>query len=363
MSGEAFILGIIALLAMISAIISGICTLVLAMVLPRTERGKAFSMLIAFGLFYLNYSLWHLVGTSPAPSDSLQSGFVAFNFILLCITIPFVVAIGKNRDQVSRVFLPTVAGVFVFFIWIHNVELRQRWLYNQPQAIAERKAEQEAVYAQKLAWEKEQKEQNRQRDIEMERQALEMMQEVCKKSVETIHRKTENVDGVLVLNKAYYYFFYYGQRAYRYFDNLAFYSGRWSRLEIGALWKKIGELDCSPYELKMSRSPYFLEKDTNYQRYIDDFIKIIALNHATPRYAVDGHDFSAEEEYKNGIRNLSLKVIDLQTKEVMAELFSYRYDGTHHKEVDWGETPRKCPSLDEMEFVKKVLQPAPRLAQ
>jgi hypothetical protein len=281
----------------------------------------------------------------------LLTGFFYFNFILLCI-IPFAVGIGKSCGQPSLVFLSIIAGAFGFFILINSVELQKIWLFNQ--AIKERKA----YYARHIALEEERKEQNRQRDIEIEPRALEIMPEVCKKSGEIIHRKAESVDGVLVLNNANYYFSRYGQRVYRYYDNLDIRSGQWGRMETGR-WEKMGELKALSYGLLKTAQPVFLEKDADYQRYIDDFIKIIAPNHATPRYAVDGHGSSVNE----GIYNLSLKVIDLQTKEVMAEWVSYQYDGTHHKEVDWGETPRKCPPQDEMEFVKKVLQPSPYLAQ
>jgi hypothetical protein len=122
-------------------------------------------------------------------------------------------------------------------------------------------------------------------------------------------------------------------------------------------YDKIGKLNSATYDIK--RDGYgrrYWNKNPNYRRYIRDLIESYQPDLGRPLYAVAGHEIS--EKY--GIRGRSLKVIDLQTEEVMAEQISYEYE-----KYSFNRTALRCPfpvgrnALEGIKFVQKVLKPAP----
>jgi hypothetical protein len=111
--------------------------------------------------------------------------------------------------------------------------------------------------------------------------------------------------------------------------------------------------DAYGYKMKNNHYPPW-DEDANYRRYIDAFIKSIALDHPVPRYAVTGRKVTTPEEAASNIAGSVVKVVDLQTKEVMAERISYRYSAPASTEQ------LTCPlEFEGTGFVQKVLKPAP----
>ncbi len=184
-----------------------------------------------------------------------------------------------------------------------------------------------------------------------------MFQERCKKAGEFIYRTAEDVEGLLILKprpdhinsddqyrlddpygfdvtgNGYFAVFLQGKdtkgslveqggvtNGYRYVDTLdPNDSKRWRH--TGRM-KAVGKKDPAAYNIKLA-----LSKDPNYDlniyRYVLD--KVLTLD-AAPRYGVTYDDTSTREERDYWIAGSSLKVIDLQTKEVMAERIGYMMD-------------------------------------
>jgi hypothetical protein len=336
----------------------GIGALILAGMLPKTGPGKALAMLIAFGMVWANWRI--MVNTDRIGHSFNPSYYLVWPGILMCITVSAIVLIASlDKGKKPFALLPVAGTLFIFFIlgseqWM---ELLLHQYQRQQQAAREKAAEQKnqrrQQYFKRLADEKEEGD-------KFAKQALQIMPEICKKAVDVIHSKAENVDGVLLLDGALvrasiHHFF----DSYHYIDQITD-RGEWKRYG-GRPTGTIGKKDSTAYKIKLIKNrkhhqPAW-DKDLNYQRYIADFIASIASDHvAPPRYALIGGEVSTLEERKNHIYGHSLKVVDLQTKEVMAERISYQF---WYHESPARSGPLVCPQSAEMEFIAKVLRPAP----
>jgi hypothetical protein len=219
-----------------------------------------------------------------------------------------------------------------------------------------------------------------------------MFQERCKKAGEFIYRTAEDVEGVFLLkirekNDRYaqykmddpyghdstgeYYLksFFYGRdkkgsfivdgpvasEGYRYVDAI--------NQKDGQRYRYTGRID----------QPWL--RDKRYGEWVRDFVldKTLAPD-PTPRYGVTYDDISTREERDYWIAGSSLKVIDLETSEVMAERIGYMMDrGQGNKSggrAPWLMAARTaCPrfsvdpggqthQIDQTrKFVEKVLHP------
>ncbi|SMC23207.1 hypothetical protein SAMN02745857_01579 [Andreprevotia lacus DSM 23236] len=118
-------------------------------------------------------------------------------------------------------------------------------------------------------------------------------------------------------------------------------------------------------------------RDKKYAEWVRDFSlhKVLAPNAPLPRYGVTYDDISTHEDREHWIAGSSLKVVDLQTNEVMAERVGYMID-TGQGDKSGGRSPwlmaayHACPKfptnfgtnhpfqLDQARrFVAKVLRP------
>jgi hypothetical protein len=189
----------------------------------------------------------------------------------------------------------------------------------------------------------------------------EAFSESCKKSGEFIHRKAEKVYGILwlpnedflepvdfILNwpaiggkwkvKDFTRIDYAAsiQGVVRFLYNYSYVDiidshGQWARYYRNGTSEQVGEKNPAAYNINLDRA--VLGKDSNYDQYIQDFIfdKSFTPYSGSPRYAVTGNDITTPEEKLNGITGRSLKIIDLQKKEVMAERIRYLYQKDRSK--------------------------------
>lgn len=243
--------------------------------------------------------------------------------------------------------LPLQEHSLFFYVLEYSAELQKI------QQASERKARREHLAAESA---RRQEAYEIARGADLEKKARDIkreMPEICKKSGEHIYRKAENVTGVLLLEKEYNKEYTYP--GYRHVDYISLSNGAWKRYRSDGEVEDIGKLDPASYGLKYkSWSELDWNEDSNYRQYIDDFIGGIASNFAPPRYAVIDSDVSTPDERNKGISGWSLKVIDLQAKEVMSEQISYR--------VLWKTYARElCPELKlskETIFVVNTLMPS-----
>ena len=234
-----------------------------------------------------------------------------------------------------------------------------------------------------------------------------MFAERCKKSSEFIHRTAENVEGILLIKirsngmnygnqyrmddpygsdhsgDAYIRSFLRGKyansrpekptgqtpprNAYRYVEAHDPKDGKQYRY-TGSM-KVVGRKDVNAKGVQMA-----LERNPNYDLNIYDFVldKVPAPGPA-PRNGVTYEDISTREERDYWIAGSSLKVIDQQTNEVMAERIGYMMDRGQGN-TSSGRSPwllaadNACPlhsrthgataQINQTEkFVEKVLQP------
>jgi hypothetical protein len=184
-----------------------------------------------------------------------------------------------------------------------------------------------------------------------------MFQERCKKSGVFIYRTAENVEGILLLklrpkginrgdqykmDDPYgsdstgenYILFFISQSAsaevpekirrnylgYRYVDAIDPQDGK--RYRYTGSVKIVGQHDINAESVQriLKNNPNY---DINIYRYILDRIPV---SDPAPRFGVTYEDISTREERDYWIAGSSLKVIDLQTKEVMAERIGYMMD-------------------------------------
>lgn len=205
----------------------------------------------------------------------------------------------------------------------------------------------------RLAWES-------QKRIERYTVAEAMFKERCKKSGEFIHRTAENVEGIFLLKlrpkeinygdqykmddpygrdlggDGYIESFIRGEFqathkgvgfpgspqyiGYNYVDALDPQDGKRYRYTGGM--KAVGKQDPTAFNVKLA-----ISKDPNYDLNIYSFVlDRIPTPDSAPRYGVTYDDISAREERDYWIAGSSLKVIDLKTKEVMAERVGYMMD-------------------------------------
>jgi hypothetical protein len=228
-----------------------------------------------------------------------------------------------------------------------------------------------------------------QKRVERYETAEAMFQERCKKAGEFIHRTAENVEGVFLLKlrpkginygdqykmddpygsnvtgDGYFSIFLYGKdtkgslveqnaltNGYRYVDALD--------PKDGKRYRYTGRIE-EPWQ----RDKSYLK---GHMRFVLD--KVLAPDPA-PRYGVTYDDISTREERDYWIAGSSLKVIDLQTKEVMAERIGYMMDRGQGNRRG-GRSPwllarnHACPSFPKVgghpfamyqtrDFVEKVL--------
>lgn len=184
-----------------------------------------------------------------------------------------------------------------------------------------------------------------------------MFAERCKKSGEFIHRTAENVEGIFLMKirpdetnfdqqyrmddpyghdvggKGLINSFLQGRnqngslafealvsKGYRYVEAIDEKDGK--RYRYTGSMKAVRRKDVTAKGVQMA-----LERNPNYDLNIYDFVlgKVPAPSPA-PRYGVTYDDISTREERDYWIAGSSLKVIDLQTNEVMAERIGYMMD-------------------------------------
>jgi hypothetical protein len=218
-----------------------------------------------------------------------------------------------------------------------------------------------------------------------------MFQERCKKSGVFIHRTAENVEGVFLLkireqtsrgdqykmddpyghdssNDAYIRSFLLGRDKDGYLVKDSPISKGFSYIDAidpqdGKRYRYTGRID----------QPWL--RDKRYGEWVREFVldKVLTPDPA-PRYGVTYDDISTREERDYWIAGSSLKVIDLQTNEVMAERIGYMMDRRQGNNTG-GRAPwllaanYACPSYpknggrgDQGEqtrrFVEKTLKPS-----
>jgi len=243
-----------------------------------------------------------------------------------------------------------------------------------------------------------------------------MFEERCKHAGEFIHRTADNVEGVLLMKireqtgrggqyqlddpyghdsagEEYLKSFFLepmlqanqyataemlekirrDYRGYRYVDAIDPKDGR--RYRYTGYMKVVGRKDASArnVQIELKRNP-----DYDLNNYTFALKKIPAPN-PPPRYGVTYDDISTREERDYWIAGSSLKVIDLQTHEVMAERIGYMID-PGQGDTSGGRAPwlmaadYACPSFrpsgarvpatvyqhrQTQKFVTKVLEPIP----
>lgn len=188
--------------------------------------------------------------------------------------------------------------------------------------------------------------------------AEKMFHERCKKAGEFIHRKAENVEGILLMKlrpiktdfsnqfvlddpygddtggNGYISNFLSARTArgsisngndavtngYRYVEAIDPTDGK--RYRYTGSMKVVGKKDVTAPNVRIN-----LQQNPNYDLSIYAFVldKVSAPG-APPRYGVTYDDISTREEREYWIAGSSLKVIDLKTSEVMAERIGYMMD-------------------------------------
>jgi hypothetical protein len=379
----------------------GICALILALSLPKTKIGRLISVLIVFGLFCMNINLVPFLSKScfmlkwPSCSNYVHKNWsllYLFQFYLLryllCIATVVVMYRKYKKGEAppgpSRfavvLLIAFMAGHVISSSRIARIEMRQA---------QERRAHDEFVAKANAA---------------RKQRVQEAMLESCKKSGEIIHRKAENVYGILLLGKDSLFpnedRDFIGPwednglhrsgtpvgvstksgktvfRYYSYYDTIK--NDGWKHHSFSRLMATVETVVAMPPSVYDANNAVW-GQDSNYEQYIVDLIsktKITYVNMGIKmgglRYAVARYDVSTSEEKKNWIRGRVLKVIDLDTKEVMAERVSYLAG-----EKSYFDVTLACPPFsvntdgrwqdkvryDELEFVAKVLKPAPILAR
>ncbi|WP_315650874.1 hypothetical protein [Roseateles aquae] len=183
--------------------------------------------------------------------------------------------------------------------------------------------------------------------------AYAMWQERCKKSGEFIHKTVENVEGVYLVNVRTTTNFGeqfelddpYGHDSTdeRYIQNfLRGYHhqrpretppGRDETPRIGYDFvEAFDPTDGKLYRFKGRVDQPWL-RDKSYGEWVREFVlDRTAITQRTARYGVKFEDISTHEEREHWIAGSSLKVIDLQTQEVIAERIGYM--------VDWAQGNR-----------------------
>ncbi|WP_208934315.1 hypothetical protein [Paracidovorax avenae] len=244
---------------------------------------------------------------------------------------------------------------------------------------------------------------------ERQRIAGEMFRERCKKAGEFIHRTVEDVEGVFLMKlrpdkinfdnqyllddpygrdvtgDGYIHVFlkdYYeswkkttarpqssgGLRGYDYVEAIDSKDG--VRYRYTGLVKVIGRKDTSAPNVQIN-----MRRDPNYDLNIYDFfLKKAPSESSRPRYGVTYDDISTREDRDYWIAGSSLKVIDLETNEVIAERIGYMVDWAQGSAIG-GRSPwlmaadNACPEFapqrgstvqatQTLRFVNKSLKPA-----
>ncbi|WCM90224.1 hypothetical protein [Acidovorax sp. NCPPB 3576] len=241
---------------------------------------------------------------------------------------------------------------------------------------------------------------------ERQRIAGEMFRERCKKSGVFIHRTVEDVEGIFVMKlrpdglnygdqyklddpygsdsagKGYIHNFLRGsfEATHKYPDSFTPPLGYLYVEAIdpadGVRYRYTGsvkavrkmKIDAPNVQLELKRDPNF---DLNIYDYVLDRVAAKGL---VPRYGVTYDDISTKEERDYWIAGSSLKVIDLQTNEVIAERIGYMVDWAQGIRLG-GRSPwllaanNACPEFaprhgssaqprQASNFVQKVLKPS-----
>jgi hypothetical protein len=194
--------------------------------------------------------------------------------------------------------------------------------------------------------------------------ALAMWQERCKTSGEKIYKTVENVEGIYLMKLrpeginfgdqfklddpygrdlgglGYIESFMKGQYAATHIADRGQSTANWPRgysyveaqdLKDGQRYRYTGskkavrQMDASAPNVQVD-----LKRDPNFDLNIYEFVLVrVPANGTSSRYGVTYDDISTREEREYWIAGSSLKVIDLQTNEVIAERIGYM--------VDWGQ--------------------------
>jgi len=309
-------------------------------------------------------------------------------WVVPLLLMVFIATCKKWRGQVRAVLLLLLVGGYMFLLVVPDYKLHEKNTEGK-----ERLAKAEAMF-----------------------------QERCKTAGEFIHRTAENVEGVFLLKlrtgnmnerdqyrmddpygrdlggDGYIVSFVRGsfqantsrrgpevpgapeRLGYFYVDAIDPLNGKRYRYAGGM--KVVGRKDTTARNVKLA-----LERDPNYDLNIYSYKldRILAPDPA-PRYGVTYDDISTREERDYWIAGSSLRVIDLETNEVMAERIGYMMDRGQGNQSG-GRMPwlfaanHACPSFfrnpnlppsgpgaaaqrrQTQDFVEKVLHPIPRQPQ
>lgn len=127
-----------------------------------------------------------------------------------------------------------------------------------------------------------------------------------------------------------------GRPGYRYVDVIDVKDGQ--RVRIQGMWKVTGKKDVTAYNVKVE-----LDKNPNYDLNVYSYVLDKTPTTApAPRYGVTYEDHVIPQERAMGVASSTVKVIDLQTKEVLGEMIRYAYRPRGLKLTEW-LTSNRCP--------------------
>ncbi|MDR1889674.1 MAG: hypothetical protein LBQ81_09905 [Zoogloeaceae bacterium] len=323
-----------------------LCASILALTLPKTWRGKALALLLVMVFIFID---WMVVEQWQRSSGGDRDKFLAVPFLHYGLLAVFVAAIAARKASEGKTSLTLLLVVWFLFLvfpgysaWERKAEL------DKAEERTRKHQEIERAWAQRQA------------------QAKAMFPESCKKSGKFIHRTAENVDGFMILrNISIQLEMPLRDQGYHYIDHVFTGLGVWSRRWPDGKEEWVVKKDSSAYRINQGVEAN--REDAGFDRYVHDLINSPAP-YPAPRYGLIGYDISTREERDNKIEGHSLKVIDLQTKEVLAERI--RYQMMTYRDVSRRVIPIwvGCPpfpaenfqdSNKDMNFIVKVLKPSP----
>ncbi|GHU32942.1 hypothetical protein AGMMS50256_23950 [Betaproteobacteria bacterium] len=340
---------------------------ILALVLPKTWWGKALVLLLASVFIYIDLMVIERWNTSGL------SHLFDVPFLHFWVLVFFVAAIACRKYSEGKVSLLLFVSVLLVFASYDRAEQENKQKAQKAKNIAQkaRKFTQNKIgITQKEA----------EYIIKNEEAADVAFPESCKKSGEFIRRTVENVDGILLLevpqpddiasdNDAEYgpYYYSFKQTLSKPNSNDFLYllgKGKGALVEDKQIehtgYRYVDVLDNSD------------GRRTVWRFYPGGGEELIRKRTTVPlpRYGISKEYIATDVKGRYGVHGSSLKVIDLKTKEVLAERIRYRrilgsYTGGYSDGIEKNEIIA-CPPFDsdqdgdrfqDLDFIGKVLKP------
>jgi hypothetical protein len=127
-----------------------------------------------------------------------------------------------------------------------------------------------------------------------------------------------------------------GRPGYRYVDVMDAKDGQ--RVRIKGMWNVTDKKDVTAYNVKIE-----LDKNPNYDLNVYSYVLDKTPTTApAPRYGVTYEDHVIPSERAMGVASTTVKVIDLQTNEVLGEMIRYAYRPRGLRLTEW-LTSYRCP--------------------